>query len=197
VALLVSAFPLVSGGPPALASGDTTTGAVAQGTTVPADACIGLSPPAGALVTGRSLRLWVDPPPVPDGRAAVWTVDNDCTDARTAIGEDWADVLLHAGPERSAQPNCAARAYPAASVGFIDTDMVVSLTVVEEAAGAIGHGAGSVIVSDATRAASSSCGLAGRRDATPLESAGTSPSGASARCERSPTDPGSSIRRSF
>ncbi|MHB1711680.1 MAG: glycosyltransferase, partial [Acidimicrobiales bacterium] len=57
VALLVPAYPLVSGGPPALTSGGTTPGSVAQATTVPADACIGVPPPGGAAVTARSYRL--------------------------------------------------------------------------------------------------------------------------------------------
>jgi len=58
-------------------------------------------------------------------------VDNGSTDGTTAIAEEWADVVLHAGPERSAQRNYGARAYPAPVVGFIDADMVLAPTVVE------------------------------------------------------------------
>jgi len=77
-------------------------------------------------------------------------VDNGSTDATVTIAEQGADVVLHAGPERSAQRNYGARAYPAAIVGFIDADMILAPTVVEEAVNAIGHGAGSVIVPERT-----------------------------------------------
>jgi len=58
--------------------------------------------------------------------------------------------VLHAGPERSAQRNHGARAYPAGVVGFVDADMVVGPTVVAEAVVAISDGAGSVIVPERT-----------------------------------------------
>ncbi len=77
-------------------------------------------------------------------------VDNGSTDATVAIAEQGADVVLHAGPERSAQRNHGARSHPASIVGFIDADMVLAPTVVEEAVNAIGHGAGSVIVPERT-----------------------------------------------
>jgi len=57
VALLVPAYPLVSGRPPALTSGGTTTAIVAQATPVPADACSGVSSPDRAAVTERRYRL--------------------------------------------------------------------------------------------------------------------------------------------
>jgi len=77
-------------------------------------------------------------------------VDNGSTDATVTIAEQGADVVLHAGPERSAQRNYGARAYPAAIVGFIDADMVLAPTVIEEAVSAIGRGAGSVVVPERT-----------------------------------------------
>lgn len=77
-------------------------------------------------------------------------VDNGSTDATVTIAERGADVVLHAGPERSAQRNHGARAYPADVVGFVDADMVVGPTVVAEAVAAIGDGAGSVIVPERT-----------------------------------------------
>ena len=40
-------------------------------------------------------------------------VDNGSTDATVAIAESGADVVPHAGPERSARRNHGARAYPA------------------------------------------------------------------------------------
>lgn len=57
VAFLMPACPLVSIGPPGVTSGDSTTGPVARASTVPADACIGESPPDGATDTDRSYRL--------------------------------------------------------------------------------------------------------------------------------------------
>ena len=77
-------------------------------------------------------------------------VDNGSTDATVVIAEAGADAVLHAGPERSAQRNNGARAYPADVVGFIDADMVLAPTVAAEAVAAIGEGAGSVIVPERT-----------------------------------------------
>lgn len=80
----------------------------------------------------------------------VVVVDNASTDATCAIAGTWADELLHAGPERSAQRNVGARRYPADVVGFIDSDMVLHPQVVEEAVVAIAAGAGAVIVPERT-----------------------------------------------
>ena len=80
----------------------------------------------------------------------VVVVDNASIDATRALARDGAYVLLEAGPERSAQRNCGARSCPADIVGFIDADMVLEPTVVEEAVAAIGDGAGSVIVPERT-----------------------------------------------
>jgi len=77
-------------------------------------------------------------------------VDNGSTDATVTIAEQGADVVLHAGPERSAQRNYGARAYPAAIVGFIDADMVLDPDVVAQAHAAIVGGAGAVIVPEET-----------------------------------------------
>ena len=77
-------------------------------------------------------------------------VDNGSTDATVAIAERGADLVLHGGPERSAQRNLGARAYPAHVLGFIDADMVLAPTVVAEAVAAIRDGAGSVIVPERT-----------------------------------------------
>lgn len=80
----------------------------------------------------------------------VVVVDNASTDATGAIAAAWADELLHAGSERSAQRNIGARRYPADVVGFIDSDMVLDPHVVEEAVAAIAAGAGAVIVPERT-----------------------------------------------
>lgn len=77
-------------------------------------------------------------------------VDNGSTDGTKVIAEAGADVLLDIGPERSAQRNHGARTYPAEIVGFVDADMVVQPTVVEEAVAALQSGAGSVIVPERT-----------------------------------------------
>jgi len=77
-------------------------------------------------------------------------VDNGSTDGTVEIAGLGADLVLSAGPERSAQRNLGARSWPAEVVGFIDADMIVPPTVVEEAVAAIGAGAGSVIVPERT-----------------------------------------------
>jgi len=77
-------------------------------------------------------------------------VDNGSTDGTVSIAEHGADVVLHAGPERSAQRNVGARAFPADVVGFVDADMILDPTVVEEAVAALRDGAGSVIVPERT-----------------------------------------------
>lgn len=77
-------------------------------------------------------------------------VDNGSTDGTVEVARRGADVVLFAGPERSAQRNLGARSCPAEVVGFIDADMILAPTVVEEAVGAIGKGAGSVIVPERT-----------------------------------------------
>lgn len=77
-------------------------------------------------------------------------VDNGSTDDTRAIAEAGADVVLDIGPERSAQRNHGARSYPAEVVGFVDADMTLQPTVVEEAVAALRTGAGSVIVPERT-----------------------------------------------
>ena len=77
-------------------------------------------------------------------------VDNGSTDGTRAIAEAGADVVLDIGPERSAQRNHGARSFPAEIVGFVDADMILQRTVVEEAVAALRSGAGSVIVPERT-----------------------------------------------
>lgn len=77
-------------------------------------------------------------------------VDNGSTDGTRAIAEAGADVVLDMGPERSAQRNHGARSCPAQVVGFVDADMILQATVVEEAVAALRSGAGSVIVPERT-----------------------------------------------
>lgn len=80
----------------------------------------------------------------------VVVVDNSSTDGTPALAADLADAVLTAGPERSAQRNAGARAFPADIVGFIDSDMVLTPTVVEEAVAKIRAGADAVVVPEVT-----------------------------------------------
>ena len=77
-------------------------------------------------------------------------VDNGSTDGTSEIAERWADIVLEAGPERSAQRNFGARTDPADFLGFIDADMVLEPSVVQEAVAVLRDGAGSVIVPELT-----------------------------------------------
>lgn len=77
-------------------------------------------------------------------------VDNNSSDDTIHIAHLGADILLFAGPERSAQRNVGARACPADVVGFIDSDMIVEPSVVAEAVAAITQGAASVVVPERT-----------------------------------------------
>lgn len=60
-------------------------------------------------------------------------VDNFSTDGTTEIAADLADLLIHCGPERSAQRNAGLRASTADVVIFIDADMVLEPPLVAEA----------------------------------------------------------------
>ncbi|MDA8392262.1 MAG: glycosyltransferase [Actinomycetota bacterium] len=80
----------------------------------------------------------------------VVVVDNFSSDATQAIAERWADAILSAGPERSAQRNVGARQFPADIIGFIDADMIVDSDVVKGVVTALSADAGSVIVPERT-----------------------------------------------
>lgn len=73
-------------------------------------------------------------------------VDNDSTDATPGIARVRADVVLDAGPERSAQRNAGAVAARGELLGFIDSDMVLEPEVVAQAVARLGAGDGAVIV---------------------------------------------------
>ncbi len=60
-------------------------------------------------------------------------VDNASTDATPSIAGQYADAVLDWGPERSAQRNRGWRAGTGEIVVFIDSDMVLSDAIVEEA----------------------------------------------------------------
>ena len=76
----------------------------------------------------------------------VVVVDNHSTDATAAIARQYAHLFAWAGPERSAQRNVGAQLTRSVVVGFIDSDMVVEPTVVEQAVNALASGAGGVVV---------------------------------------------------
>lgn len=77
-------------------------------------------------------------------------VDNGSTDETIAIAQRWASAVIQAGPERSAQRNHGAGLTDADVLGFIDSDMVLTRDVVEQAVAAIIGGAGAVIVPEET-----------------------------------------------
>ena len=70
----------------------------------------------------------------------VIVVDNGSTDDTVRIAQELADLVLHGGPERSAQRNIGAAATDAPVLGFIDSDMILSPDVVRDASGAIEPG---------------------------------------------------------
>ena len=76
----------------------------------------------------------------------VVVVDNQSTDDTVAMACRYADVVAVAGPERSAQRNAGAALTTSPIVGFVDSDMVVGSTVVEEATRALQCGSGGVVV---------------------------------------------------
>ncbi|MHB8395121.1 MAG: glycosyltransferase family 2 protein [Candidatus Dormibacteria bacterium] len=73
-------------------------------------------------------------------------VDNHSTDDTIAIAFQYADIVSVAGPERSAQRNAGAALTTSPILGFIDSDMVVESTVVEQATSALLSGAGGIVV---------------------------------------------------
>ena len=85
-------------------------------------------------------------------RPTIVVVDNASTDETLEIAHELSDVVITAGPERSAQRNAGAGMVPKAEIlGFIDSDMVLSSRVVEEVVGSIQHGSALVIVPEVSR----------------------------------------------
>jgi glycosyltransferase involved in cell wall biosynthesis len=82
--------------------------------------------------------------------STVIVVDNGSTDDTVRIAEELADLVLHGGPERSAQRNIGAAATDAPVLGFVDSDMILSPDVVRDAIGAIEGGAVAVVVPERT-----------------------------------------------
>lgn len=83
-------------------------------------------------------------------RCELIVVDNFSADATAAIAAAIADVLIERGPERSAQRNSGLAIATGDVVGFIDSDMELEPSVVEESLQLIDTGAGGVIVPEYT-----------------------------------------------
>jgi len=67
-------------------------------------------------------------------------VDNGSTDGTRPIAEQFADAVIDAGPERSAQRNIGARAASGAFVVFVDADMVLPIDVARDVTALLGSG---------------------------------------------------------
>ena len=83
-------------------------------------------------------------------RCEIIVVDNESSDATGAIAKELADKVLVQGPERSAQRNAGAALSAAPIVGFIDSDMILSPTVVAEVVEQICAGSTSVVIPERT-----------------------------------------------
>lgn len=79
-------------------------------------------------------------------RLELIVVDNCSTDATVAIARRFADVVVTAGPERSAQRNTGARASSGDILLFVDSDMVLEPGVTWELVDLVTAGAAAVIV---------------------------------------------------
>jgi glycosyltransferase involved in cell wall biosynthesis len=80
----------------------------------------------------------------------VLVVDNRSTDATWEIAVPLSDVVLAAGPERSAQRNRAASRAAGEALFFVDSDMVLEPGVVAECVEAAAGGAEAVVVPEAS-----------------------------------------------
>jgi glycosyltransferase involved in cell wall biosynthesis len=100
--------------------------------------------------SGMTLRACLESICAQSYECQLIVVDNSSTDNTLIIAEELADLVLHVGPERSAQRNAGAAATTAPIVGFIDSDMVLSPSVVIEVIEALRSGASSVVVPEMT-----------------------------------------------
>ena len=73
-------------------------------------------------------------------------VDNDSSDGSHDLAGRWADVVLRAGPERSAQRNRGASEATGAFLLFVDSDMVLEPDVVAACMEVVGRGADAVVI---------------------------------------------------
>ena len=73
-------------------------------------------------------------------------VDNFSTDSTLVIAHSYADLILTAGPERSAQINIGAKRATGEFVYRVDSDFVLDVTVISECMDLVKRGAEAVIV---------------------------------------------------
>jgi glycosyltransferase involved in cell wall biosynthesis len=76
----------------------------------------------------------------------VVVVDNRSTDGTPEIARELADVVLDAGPERSAQRNAGARAARGDFLAFVDSDMTLEPGVVADCLAEVERGAIAVVI---------------------------------------------------
>jgi glycosyltransferase involved in cell wall biosynthesis len=100
--------------------------------------------------SARTIQACLESLRAQDVPCTVIVVDNGSSDSTPEIAHKLADLVLEAGPERSAQRNAGAAATAAQVVGFIDSDMVLPTNVVGQAVAAIETGALSVVVPERT-----------------------------------------------
>jgi glycosyltransferase involved in cell wall biosynthesis len=79
-------------------------------------------------------------------RIEILVADNRSSDSTCAIAERFADKVVMAGSERTAQRNHAAAAATGSAFLFVDSDMVLTPSVVSECVEAIGLGADAVVI---------------------------------------------------
>ncbi|WP_027345789.1 glycosyltransferase family 2 protein [Hamadaea tsunoensis] len=65
-------------------------------------------------------------------------VDNFSTDGTPDVAAEYADLVIHCGPERSAQRNAGLRAATGEVIAFIDADMVLEPPLLAEAVDLLG-----------------------------------------------------------
>jgi glycosyltransferase involved in cell wall biosynthesis len=77
-------------------------------------------------------------------------VDNESTDETPDIARGRSDVVLAAGPERSAQRNRGAAHATGDAFLFVDSDMVLAREVIADCLRATSQGAGAVVIPEAS-----------------------------------------------
>jgi len=107
-------------------------------------------PRVSAIVTtrnsGRTLRACLESLRAQTERPEIVVVDNGSTDETPALAAQLADVVMHAGPERSAQRNVGIRAASGEFVLIVDSDMILEPGVVAACLRTAGEGAGAIAI---------------------------------------------------
>ncbi len=100
--------------------------------------------------SGTTLRSCLESIVAQSIRCELIVVDNGSEDNTLEIANDLADIVITAGPERSAQRNIGCAASSGQIVGFVDSDMVLEPTVAQEARAALVDGTIAVVVPEYT-----------------------------------------------